>query len=56
MTPTPEQTLVKLYMNEPRIFSRQARKTAERKQWLNHLQMTDEQFEGWFIMFERNVK
>jgi hypothetical protein len=42
-------------MTQPNIFSRQFRKTAERKQWLSQLQMTDEQLEGWFIMFERNV-
>jgi hypothetical protein len=47
--------LIENYLNNVTVFHRSSRKTKERLEALSKTGMSDEQFEGWYIMFNRNV-
>jgi hypothetical protein len=52
-----EEKLIKMYQSDPSIFDRTnaVRKSDKRAQLRLVTKMTDEQIEGWYIMFQRNV-
>ena len=50
-----EQILVDLYKTDPSIFHPSQRKSTFRQNILNQIQLTNEQFEGWCVMLNRNV-
>lgn len=45
-----------LYTSQPDIFAMDARKTPQRNKYLQQLGLSNEQFEGWFKMFERDPR
>lgn len=47
--------LVKTYASTPAVFDRKARRTPAREELLKKTQLTDEQIEGWRVMFEKRV-
>jgi hypothetical protein len=49
-----EKQLIKLYQENSGIFHRSLRKTKERNEILKDLKWSDEQFEGWYLVFCRN--
>ncbi|KAG9298841.1 hypothetical protein G9A89_015862 [Geosiphon pyriformis] len=53
-----ESELIKTYTTDPSVFERtnQVRKSKKREELRRITQMTDEQLEGWFIMFQRNPR
>ncbi|CAG8624228.1 1996_t:CDS:2 [Ambispora gerdemannii] len=53
-----ESELIKMYQNDPSVFERTnaTRKSKKREQLCRITEMTDEQIEGWFIMFQRNPR
>ncbi|CAG8754272.1 3391_t:CDS:2, partial [Ambispora leptoticha] len=53
-----ESELIKMYHDDPSVFERTnaARKSKKREQLCRITEMTDEQIEGWFIMFQRNPR
>ncbi|RUS19929.1 hypothetical protein BC937DRAFT_86700 [Endogone sp. FLAS-F59071] len=52
-----ESDLVQMFINDPSVFERSAtaRRSPGRANLRKVTQMSDEQLEGWFIMFGRNV-
>ncbi len=50
-----EQFLVHLVHASPALFDPSQRKSADRQRVLKELNMSQEQFEGWFRMLERDV-
>jgi hypothetical protein len=42
------------YLDHPEIFHKKMRKSKERKELLGKLLVTDEQIEGWALVFEKN--
>jgi hypothetical protein len=50
-----ESELVHMYVDHPQVFDRSARKSAQRDALRKRTNMSDEQLEGWAIMFNRNV-
>ncbi|CAG8538870.1 15449_t:CDS:10 [Funneliformis caledonium] len=53
-----EQELIKMYQSDPSVFDRTStvRKSGKRVHLRRITQMTDEQIEGWYIMFQRNPR
>ncbi|GBC08059.1 hypothetical protein RclHR1_00790009 [Rhizophagus clarus] len=53
-----EEKLIKMYQSDPSIFDRTnaVRKSDKRAQLRKITKMTDEQIEGWYIMFQRNPR
>ncbi|CAI2171231.1 10741_t:CDS:2 [Funneliformis geosporum] len=53
-----EEELIKRFQSDPSVFDRTSvvRKSGKRAQLRRITQMTDEQIEGWYIMFQRNWK
>ncbi|KAL1924879.1 uncharacterized protein VTP21DRAFT_4533 [Calcarisporiella thermophila] len=53
-----ESELIRLFVTDPAVFERtaSARRSTKREQMRRTMQMTDEQIEGWFIMFQRNPR
>ncbi|KAI8972930.1 hypothetical protein BDB01DRAFT_854301 [Pilobolus umbonatus] len=51
-----ESRLVECYMEVPDVFNRKSRTSAHRKKLKEQTGMTDEQLEGWAIMFNRNPR
>lgn len=52
-----EEKLIKMYQSDTSVFDRTSavRKSDKRAQLRKITKMTDEQIEGWYIMFQRNV-
>jgi hypothetical protein len=52
-----EEKLIRIYQSDPSVFDRTSaiRKSDKRAQLRKITNMTDEQIEGWYIMFQRNV-
>jgi hypothetical protein len=52
-----ESELVHMYVDHPQVFDRSSatRKSAQRDALRKRTNMSDEQLEGWAIMFNRNV-
>ncbi|RIA82309.1 hypothetical protein C1645_788625 [Glomus cerebriforme] len=52
-----EEKLIKMYQSDPSVFDRTGavRKSDKRAQLRKITKMTDEQIEGWYIMFQRNA-
>lgn len=52
-----EEKLIKMYQSDPSVFDRTSavRKSDKRAQLRKITKMTDEQIEGWYIMFQRNA-
>lgn len=47
---------MELYKKDPSFFHPSARKGKDRIDFCNSIKWTNEQVEGWFIMFNRNPK
>jgi hypothetical protein len=48
--------LMGVYASNPSVFDRQARKSTAREALKQQTQLSDEQIEGWRVLFERNVR
>jgi activating signal cointegrator complex subunit 2 len=50
-----EKQLVEMFKADPAFFHSSARKSKSRQELCQKLKWTNEQVEGWFIMFNRNT-
>ncbi|CAJ0763221.1 5236_t:CDS:2, partial [Entrophospora sp. SA101] len=53
-----ESEFIKAFQSDPSVFERtkESRKSRNREHLKKITQMTDEQIEGWYIMFQRNPR
>ncbi|KAF7732111.1 hypothetical protein EC973_006366 [Apophysomyces ossiformis] len=51
-----ENELVHMYVEDRELFSRSSRKSAKRAELRKRTKMSDEQLEGWAVMFDRNPR